>query len=50
MSAGDELGHFEFGSTVVLVCSRECGTIEPLALGATVKLGQRIGALLAPQI
>lgn len=50
MTAGDELGHFEFGSTVVLVCSRECGTIEPLALGATVKLGQRIGALPASQI
>ncbi|WP_396213798.1 archaetidylserine decarboxylase [Gemmatimonas sp.] len=50
MSAGDELGHFEFGSTVVLVCSRECGTIEPLTLGATVKLGQRIGALPPTQI
>ncbi len=50
MSAGDELGHFEFGSTVVMVCSRECGTIEPLALGATVKLGQRIGALPTTQI
>jgi len=43
--AGDPLGHFEFGSTVVLVCSRECGTISPLTLGATVQLGQRLGAV-----
>jgi phosphatidylserine decarboxylase len=45
MAAGDQLGHFEFGSTVVLVCSPECGMIEPLPLGAAVRLGQRIGAL-----
>lgn len=49
MSAGDELGHFEFGSTVVLICSPECGTIESLTLGAAVKLGQRIGALPSTQ-
>jgi phosphatidylserine decarboxylase len=39
------LGHFEFGSTVVLVCSPDAGTIEPLTLGASVQMGQRIGAL-----
>jgi phosphatidylserine decarboxylase len=45
VQAGDALGHFEFGSTVVLVCSPQAGVIEPLALGNTVRLGQRIGAL-----
>ena len=48
MQVGDELGHFEFGSTVVLVCSPDAGTIEPLQLGAPVRLGQRIGALPQP--
>ncbi|MCZ8206491.1 archaetidylserine decarboxylase [Gemmatimonas sp.] len=45
LRAGDQLGHFEFGSTVVLVCTRDAGVIEPLTLGATVRMGQRIGAL-----
>lgn len=44
-AAGDQLGHFEFGSTVVLVCSADAGVIEPLTLGAAVVMGQRIGAL-----
>jgi phosphatidylserine decarboxylase len=47
LRAGDQLGHFEFGSTVVLVCSPDAGVIEPLTLGATVRMGQRIGALAA---
>lgn len=41
--AGDQLGHFEFGSTVIVVCSRDAGTIEPLALESTVRMGARIG-------
>ena len=41
--AGDALGHFEFGSTVILVCSREAGTIESLAVGQSVRMGARIG-------
>lgn len=45
VEAGGPLGHFEFGSTVVLVCSPDCGVIEPLTLGAPVRMGQRIGAL-----
>lgn len=45
VEAGGALGHFEFGSTVVLVCSPDAGTIEPLTLGAAVQMGQRIGAL-----
>ena len=47
MHCGDQLGHFEFGSTVVLVCSPDAGVIEPLTLSASVVLGQRIGALPA---
>ena len=45
LQAGEQLGHFEFGSTVVLVCSRDAGRIEPLRVGESVTMGQRIGAL-----
>ncbi|QKE83086.1 archaetidylserine decarboxylase [Arthrobacter sp. NEB 688] len=44
LEAGDPLGHFEFGSTVVLVCSAGAGAVEPLALGSSVRMGQRIGS------
>lgn len=47
VETGGALGHFEFGSTVVLVCSPLAGVIEPLTLGDTVRLGQRIGRLPA---
>ncbi len=43
--AGDPLGHFEFGSTVILVCSRESGALDSLIVGETVRMGQRIGRL-----
>ena len=43
--AGGPLGHFEFGSTVIVVCSREAGSLEPLAVGETVRMGQRVGRL-----
>jgi phosphatidylserine decarboxylase len=43
--AGGPLGHFEFGSTVIVVCSRFAGTIDPLETGETVRMGQRVGAL-----
>jgi phosphatidylserine decarboxylase len=46
VQAGGPLGHFEFGSTVILVCSRECGTIEPLTVGAAVQMGQPLGPLV----
>lgn len=45
VEAGGPLGHFEFGSTVVLVCSRDAGSIEPLEVGATVRVGEAIGSL-----
>ena len=43
--AGDPLGHFEFGSTVILVCSRDSGAIDPLRVEQTVVMGQRLGPL-----
>jgi len=43
--AGGPLGHFEFGSTVILVCSRGAGAIEPLAVGQAVRMGERVGVV-----
>jgi phosphatidylserine decarboxylase len=45
VEAGGPLGHFEFGSTVILACSRDAGFIEPLATEQTVRMGQRLGSL-----
>ncbi|MEO5818477.1 MAG: archaetidylserine decarboxylase [Gemmatimonadaceae bacterium] len=45
VSAGGALGHFEFGSTVIVVCSKEAGAIEPLEIGRTMRMGERIGRL-----
>lgn len=45
VQAGGALGHFEFGSTVILVCSRDCGAIDALKPGDTVRMGQRLGGL-----
>ncbi len=45
VEAGDPLGHFEFGSTVVLVCSREAGTLTARRPGDTVLMGERLGSL-----
>jgi len=43
--AGGPLGHFEFGSTVIVVSSPFAGTLGPLETGETVLMGQRIGGL-----
>ena len=43
--AGGPLGHFEFGSTVIVVCSHDGGALDPLAVGQSVRMGQRVGAL-----
>ena len=48
LEAGAALGHFEFGSTVILVCSPEAGTLEGLAVGTTVRMGERIGSPAHP--
>jgi phosphatidylserine decarboxylase len=45
--AGGPLGHFEFGSTVIVVCGREVGALDPLAIGETVRMGRRMGRLAA---
>ena len=41
--AGAPLGHFEFGSTVIVVCSPESGAVDALAVGQAVRMGERIG-------
>lgn len=46
VAPGDELGLFEFGSTVVLVCSPDAGIIDSLHIGDTVRVGQRLGGEL----
>ena len=45
VEAGGALGHFEFGSTVILVCSKDAGAIDPLSDGQVVRMGQRLGRL-----
>jgi phosphatidylserine decarboxylase len=45
VQAGGPLGHFEFGSTVILVCSPDAGAIGPLDDGETVRMGQWLGPL-----
>jgi phosphatidylserine decarboxylase len=46
--AGGALGHFEFGSTVIVVCSRDGGALDPLAVGQSVRMGQRLGRIGGP--
>ena len=43
--AGGPLGHFEFGSTVIVVCSPDSGALDPLAVGQSVRMGQRVGGI-----
>ena len=43
--AGAPLGHFEFGSTVILVCSPDAGAIAPLEIGETLRMGQWLGPI-----
>ena len=45
VQAGGPLGHFEFGSTVILVCSKDAGAIDPLTDGQVVRMGQRLGPI-----
>ena len=46
--AGDPLGHFEFGSTIVLVCSSDAAEIDRMEVGQTVRMGERIGTYHRP--
>jgi phosphatidylserine decarboxylase len=43
--AGDQLGHFEFGSTAILVCSPLAGEIDAVSVGESVRMGGRVGQL-----
>lgn len=43
--AGDPLGHFEFGSTVIVVCPPDVGTVDQLPELTRVRMGQRLGSL-----
>lgn len=43
--AGGPLGHFEFGSTVIIVCSPDAGEFDGLAERETVRMGQRLGRI-----
>jgi phosphatidylserine decarboxylase len=43
--AGGPLGHFEFGSTAVLVCSPRAGALDGVVVGQSVRMGARVGAL-----
>lgn len=45
LGRGDELGRFEMGSTVILVCPPGTGRFS-VAPGDRVRVGQRIGALI----
>jgi phosphatidylserine decarboxylase len=43
--AGDPLGHFEFGSTVVMVVGTAAGAVASLEAGQSVRMGQRVGVV-----
>ncbi len=47
MAKGAELGAFELGSTVVLVFEPQRVKLETLALGDAVRMGQRLGTIVA---
>ena len=40
---GEEWGHFEFGSTIVMLTPPGSYVIEPKSIGSTVRLGEAIG-------
>ncbi|WP_062232009.1 archaetidylserine decarboxylase [Fictibacillus sp. FJAT-27399] len=45
---GEEIGHFEFGSTVILIFQNGKMELDPsVKAGSTVKMGQRIGKIKA---
>jgi phosphatidylserine decarboxylase len=48
LAKGDELGRFEFGSTLVLVAARGALALDPQPPGSVLRLGRRIGRLTLP--
>ena len=47
LQKGAELGAFELGSTVILVCEPDRVLLDGLTSGAEVRMGQRIGTVKA---
>ncbi len=45
LAKGEELGRFEFGSTLVLVCTRTFGHLDTRVPGTPLQLGTKIGSL-----
>jgi len=43
LAKGQELGRFEFGSTLVVVLPKEMGSLERKESGTPIRMGQRIG-------
>ena len=46
VTAGGPLGHFEFGSTVIIACSPDGAALDPLAERQVVRMGERIGRVI----
>jgi len=46
---GEEWGHFEFGSSLVMVATPGLLELDPVAPGTALRLGERIGRLLQPR-
>jgi phosphatidylserine decarboxylase len=47
---GEEWGHFEFGSTLVMVATPGLLELESAGSGTVLRLGERIGRLLRPRV
>lgn len=48
-AAGDELGRFRMGSTVIVLVPPGTGRLDPLAPGQVLRMGERIGKLGVPE-
>lgn len=46
ISKGEEMGYFEFGSTIVLLIKPKFGNLNQFAVGMPIKMGQTIGKLI----
>lgn len=45
LEKGQELGYFEFGSTLVVVLPKSVGSLDSHPAGTAIRMGQRIGSL-----
>jgi phosphatidylserine decarboxylase len=43
VAQGDEIGRFNMGSTVIVLFGPQLAQLEPIAPGAAMRLGQRLG-------